>query len=63
VEWLTPSGRRIWHEGITPDVTVERAADVAPLTPDQVAALTPAGVDAIKDPQLARALALGASIK
>ena len=24
VEWLTPKGRRIWHEGIVPDVTVER---------------------------------------
>ena len=25
VEWLTPNGRRIWHEGIVPDVVVERA--------------------------------------
>ena len=25
VEWLTPDGRRIWHEGMTPIVTVERA--------------------------------------
>ena len=24
VEWLTPKGRRIWHEGIVPDV-VRRA--------------------------------------
>ena len=22
VEWLTPDGRRIWHEGIAPDVPV-----------------------------------------
>jgi len=63
VEWLTPNGRRIWHEGITPEVVVDRAADVPALNPDQVKALTPAGVDTIKDPQLARALALVASIK
>jgi carboxyl-terminal processing protease len=61
VEWLTPKGRRIWHEGIAPDVVVERPSDVAPLTPDQVRDLTPAAVDAIKDPQLARALKLVAT--
>lgn len=61
VEWLTPKGRRIWHEGIAPDVVVERASDVVPVTPDDVRDLTPAAVDSIKDPQLARALALVAS--
>ena len=58
VEWLTPSGRRIWHQGITPDVVVERPADIAPLLPASVRKLTPAEVATIKDPQLARALAL-----
>ena len=61
VEWLTPKGRRIWHEGIAPDVVVERPSDVTPLTPDQIRDLTPAAVDAIKDPQLARALKLVAA--
>jgi carboxyl-terminal processing protease len=62
VEWLTPNGRRIWHEGIAPDVVVERASDVAPLDPESVGKLTPAEVDAIKDPQLARALSLVADV-
>ena len=63
VEWLTPKGRQIWHEGIVPDVVVERPSDVVPLTPDDVRDLTPAAVDAIKDPQLARALSLVVSAK
>ena len=62
VEWLTPSGRRIWHEGIVPEVVVERATDVAAVTPDEVRSLTPAQVDSVKDPQLAKALSLVASI-
>ena len=56
VEWLTPDGRRIWHQGIQPDVAVERAADVAPMGPDDVRSLTAAQVAALSDPQLARAL-------
>ena len=63
VEWLTPSGRRIWHAGITPDDTVDRATDIAPITPDAIRDLSPAEVDAIDDPQLARALSLVASAR
>ena len=62
VEWLTPGGRRIWHEGIVPDVVVERATDVAAVSPDEVRGFTPAEVDAVKDPQLAKALSVVASI-
>ncbi len=58
VEWLTPKGRQIWHNGITPDVVVERPSDVQPLYPDAVRALTAAQVKAIKDPQLAKAIEL-----
>ena len=58
VEWLTPKDRQIWHHGITPDVIVERASDVAPIGPDDIRALTPAQFAGLKDPQVARGLQL-----
>ena len=33
VEWLTPNGRRIWHEGIAPDVPVALPDGTTPLSP------------------------------
>jgi carboxyl-terminal processing protease len=62
VEWLTPNGRQIWHQGITPDVVVERASDVAALTPEAVHAMTPAQVAKLTDPQLSRGLTLVTAI-
>ena len=56
VEWLTPEGRRIWHEGIAPDEPVAMPEGVTPLTPDDVAKLAPAGVASMKDAQLKKAL-------
>ncbi len=56
VEWLTPTGRRIWHEGIAPDVPVAMPDGVPPLGPDDIATLTAAAVDSIDDAQLAKAL-------
>ena len=56
VEWLTPSGRRIWHEGIAPDVSIPLPSGVQPLTPDDIGRLTGAGLSTIKDSQLAKAL-------
>jgi carboxyl-terminal processing protease len=63
VEWLTPNGRVIWHEGITPDVVVERPAEVAPLVPDDLRSMTAAQVAGLADPQLSRAIQLVASAR
>lgn len=61
VEWLTPKGRRIWHEGIVPDVSVERPDDVRPVVPDDLRSMTAAQANDLADPQLARALSVVAS--
>jgi carboxyl-terminal processing protease len=58
VEWLTPKGRVIWHEGIAPDVVVERPADVAPVVPDDIRSMSAADVSRIADPQLKKAMEL-----
>jgi carboxyl-terminal processing protease len=56
VEWLTPAGRRIWHEGVAPDAPVTLPEGVEPMTPDDVRGMTPAQVRAMADTQLERAL-------
>jgi carboxyl-terminal processing protease len=56
VEWLTPKGRRIWHEGIAPDEPVMLPEGSLPLTPEDVARLTAAAAKDIPDVQLAKAL-------
>jgi carboxyl-terminal processing protease len=61
VEWLTPSGRRIWHEGIAPDVPAALPSDVQPLSPEDVGRLTAAAVGRIDDSQLAKALEIVSS--
>jgi len=60
-EWLTPDGRRIWHEGIAPDVSVVLPDDAEPLTPDEVAELTAAEVADATDTPLVRALEIVAA--
>jgi carboxyl-terminal processing protease len=61
VEWLTPKGRVIWHEGIAPDVVVERPAAVTPLVPDDLRSMSPSQVADLADPQLSRSILLVAS--
>jgi carboxyl-terminal processing protease len=55
-EWLTPSGRRIWHEGIAPDVPIALPEGSLPLTPEEVAKLTAAAAKDLADAQLAKAI-------
>jgi carboxyl-terminal processing protease len=55
-EWLTPKGRRIWHEGIAPDVPVALPEGSLPLTPEEVAKLSAAAAKTPPDAQLAKAL-------
>jgi carboxyl-terminal processing protease len=61
VEWLTPDGRRIWHEGIEPDVEIERPTEVLPTIPDDLRDVAAPRVTAIADPQLERALEIAAA--
>ena len=60
VEWLTPKGRVIWHEGIAPDVVVARPADVGPMGPEDLRSMSAAQLKKIADPQLTKAIELAA---
>ena len=56
VEWLTPSGKSIWHTGLTPDDTVALATNVDPLIPDAINGMTAAQLQASGDAQLLDAI-------
>jgi carboxyl-terminal processing protease len=55
-EWLTPLGRHIFPDGITPDVKVDLPAGASQLTPDALGDLTAAQVTSSGDAQLLAAL-------
>jgi carboxyl-terminal processing protease len=57
-EWLTPSGKTIWHQGIEPQVTVELPTDQEALTPEAEKSMTPNQLQSSGDTQLLKALQL-----
>jgi carboxyl-terminal processing protease len=57
-EWLTPSGRVIWHKGIAPDIQVALQNNATPLTPSAAQKLTLEQVQESGDAQLVKALEL-----
>lgn len=57
-EWLTPSGRVIWHHGVVPDQAVPLPPTADLLGPDAEQGLTPAQVQASGDTQLLAAIQL-----
>jgi carboxyl-terminal processing protease len=57
-EWLTPSGKTIWHIGLTPDEVVPLAMGVSPLFPEEEQGLTLPQLQASGDQQLLNAMSL-----
>jgi carboxyl-terminal processing protease len=57
-EWLTPAGRVIWHQGISPDILASLAPEVAPLIPEKERGMTADHLQASRDAQLLKALDL-----
>jgi carboxyl-terminal processing protease len=57
-EWLTPSGKTIWHKGLTPDKVVSLATGVTPLSPEAEQGLSQTQIQSSGDQQLLDAINL-----
>jgi carboxyl-terminal processing protease len=57
-EWLTPDGHTIWHQGLSPNVSVTLPQGVSPLMPSAEEGMTPAQLQSSQDTQLLQALQL-----
>jgi carboxyl-terminal processing protease len=57
-EWLTPTGRVIWHRGVSPDELVALPSEVSPLIPEKEREMTADQLWVSGDEQLLRALQL-----
>jgi carboxyl-terminal processing protease len=55
-QWLTPDGRSLRHEGVTPDEEVALPSDGQMLTPAQSGTMAPDEIETAGDAQLARAI-------
>jgi carboxyl-terminal processing protease len=55
-EWLTPKGRQIWHQGVSPDVEVALPAAATILLPDTEEGMDAAALARSPDKQLLKAL-------
>jgi carboxyl-terminal processing protease len=55
-EWLTPSGRTIWHKGIKPDDVVALPAGGNPLHPDELRQMTASSLRSSGDAQILAAV-------
>ncbi len=55
-QWLTPNGRTIRNQGISPDIEIALPVDIAPLSPREAAALSEDELMESEDVQLVKAI-------